>query len=77
MLPDSNFLSVPLWIIDTLNIVTLSLHLVAMNFMFGGIIILLFGKFEDKWNNPIVEKFIKLFPNAMAMTVSFGVAPLL
>ncbi len=77
MLPDSNFLSVPLWIIDTLSIVTLSLHLISMNFMFGGIIILLFGKFEDKWNNPIVEKFIKLFPNAMAMTVSFGVAPLL
>lgn len=77
MLPDSNFLSAPLWLIEILHIVTLSLHLIAMNFMFGGIMILLFGKFDDKWNNPVVQKFIKLFPNAMAMTVSFGVAPLL
>lgn len=77
MLPDSNFLSAPLWLIEILHIVTLALHLIAMNFMFGGIIILLFGKFDDKWNNPIVQKFIKLFPNAMAATVTIGVAPLL
>ncbi len=77
MMPDSNFLSTPLWLIEILHIVTLSLHLIAMNFLFGGIIILLFGNFDDKWNNPFVQKYIKLLPNAMAMTVTFGVAPLL
>ena len=77
MLPDSNILSAPLWLIEILHIVTLSLHLIAMNFLFGGIIILLFGNFDDKWNHPFVQKYIKLLPNAMAATVSFGVAPLL
>ncbi len=76
-MPDSNFLSAPLWLIEVLHIVTLSLHLIAMNFLFGGIMVLLFGQFEDKWNNPFVQKYIKMLPNAMAMTVSFGVAPLL
>jgi len=77
MLPDSNFLSAPLWLISLLHVVTLTFHLIAMNFLVGGVIIILFGKFEDKWNHPTVQKFVKLFPNAMAATVSFGVAPLL
>ena len=76
-LPEYNFLSAPLWLVTTLHIVTLSLHLLAMNFLFGGIIIMVFGKVKDKWNNPVVQKFIKLFPNAMAATVTLGVAPLL
>ena len=77
MLPDYNFLSAPLWLVTLLHIATLTLHLIAMNFLFGGLIIILFGRFDDKWNHPVVLKFIKLFPNAMAATVSFGVAPLL
>lgn len=77
MLPYTNFLSAPLWLVELLNIVTLTLHFAAMNFMVGGVVIILFGKFDDKWNNPVVQKFIKMFPNAMAATVSFGVAPLL
>ncbi len=76
-LPDYNFLSAPLWLITVLHTVTLTLHLLAMNFMLGGIIILLFGKFNDRWNHPVVQKFIKLFPNIMAATVTIGVAPLL
>ncbi len=76
-LPDYNFLSAPLWLITVLHIVTLTLHFVAMNFLFGGIVILLFSKIQDKWNNPVVLKFVKLFPSAMAATVSFAVAPLL
>ncbi|KAA3633780.1 MAG: hypothetical protein DWP97_08370 [Calditrichaeota bacterium] len=76
-LPDYNFISAPLWLVTVLHIVTLSLHLIAMNFLFGGIIVLIFGKVTNKWENAVVQKFIKLFPNAMAATVSFGVAPLL
>ncbi len=72
-----SFLSAPLWIIEALHIVTLTLHFAAMNFLVGGMIVVLFGKFTDRWNNPVVQKFIKLFPSAMAATISFGVAPLL
>jgi hypothetical protein len=77
MLPDYNFLSAPLWLVHVLHIVTFTLHLIAMNFLVGGLIIILFGKIEDKWNNSVVQKFVKMFPNAMAATVTFGVAPLL
>ncbi len=76
-LPGYNFLSAPLWLITTLHIVTLSLHFVAMNFMVGGVIIVLFGKFQDRWNHPVVKQFVRLFPTAMAATVTLGVAPLL
>jgi len=77
MLPESEFLSVPLWLVTTLHIITLTLHFAAMNFMLGGILIVLWGRFTDRWNNPTVQQFVKLFPAAMAATISFGVAPLL
>jgi len=76
-LPDYAFLSAPLWLVTLLHWVTLTLHFICMNFLVGGIIIVLFGGFDDRWNNPTVMKFVKLFPSAMAATVSFGVAPLL
>lgn len=76
-LPDYNFLSAPLWLITVLHIVALTLHFIAMNFMVGGVIIVLFGKFHDRWNNPAIQRFVKLFPSAMAATISMGVAPLL
>lgn len=76
-LPSYEFLSAPLWLISTLHVITLTLHFIAMNFVVGGLIAILFGGFKDKWNNEVVQKFVKLFPNAMAATVSFGVAPLL
>ena len=76
-LPDYNFLAAPLWLVTILHVVTLTLHFAAMNFMVGSIIIILFGRFDDKWNHPVVRKLIKLFPTAMAATVTLGVAPLL
>jgi len=76
-LPDYNFLSAPLWLVHALHIITFTLHLIAMNFLVGGLLIILFNKVEDKWNNSVALKFVKMFPNAMAATVTFGVAPLL
>ncbi len=76
-LPDYNFLSAPLWLITVLHILTLSLHFVAMNFLVGGIIIVLWGKFTNRWEDPTVKTFVKLFPSALAATVTLGVAPLL
>ncbi len=76
-LPDYNFLPAPLWLITVLHIVTLTLHFLAMNFLFGGIIILVFGRMTNKWQDPTIRRFIKLFPTAVAATVTLGVAPLL
>jgi hypothetical protein len=76
-LPDSNFLSAPLWLFTVLHILTFSLHLLAMNFVVGGILIVLFGGFADRWKDPTVRKFIRLFPTAMSLTVTLGIAPLL
>ncbi len=35
-LPDYNFLPGPLWLITVLHVLTLGLHLIAMNFVLGG-----------------------------------------
>ncbi len=42
-LPDYQFLSAPLWLITVLHVLTLTLHFVAMNFLFGGVIITLYA----------------------------------
>ena len=76
-LPDSNFIPAPLWLITALQIFTLSLHFLAMNFLFGGILAVLQAGSKDRWNNPVVKRLVKMFPSAMALTVTLGVAPLL
>lgn len=82
-LPDYNFLSAPLWLFNVLHLLTLTLHFVAMNFVVGSIVALLWGRFSDNgnrsshWSNDIVARFVKLLPSGMALTVTLGVAPLL
>ena len=76
-LPDYNFLSAPLWIVTFLHLVTITIHFVAMNFIFGGTMVLLLSRLDDKWQQPAVKKYIRLLPTVMAGTVTFGVAPLL
>ncbi len=76
-LPDYQFLPAPLWLISTLHILTLSLHFLAMNFMVGGIVAVLWGRFNKKSSHPTIQLFIKLFPSVIAMTITLGVAPLL
>lgn len=76
-LPDFDFIPAPLWLITALHVLTLTLHLLAMNFMVGGLAVSLFGRIEGKWQNDTVKLFLKLFPGAMAATVTLGIAPLL
>lgn len=76
-LPDYNFFSAPLFVITILHIVTLGLHFIAMNFMLGGVMIISWAKFNNRFGDKTVQKFIKLFPSVMAATITFGVAPLL
>jgi hypothetical protein len=76
-LPDYEFLPAPFWLLTILHVVTLTIHFLAMNFLVGGLLIVLFSRYKDRWQDPTVQKFVKLFPSIMAATVSFGVAPLL
>ena len=76
-LPLYDFLPAPLWLINVLHIVTLSLHLIAMNFLFGGLVVILLGRINDRWQNPAVHGYVKMLPSAMAATITLGVAPLL
>lgn len=76
-LPDYDFLPAPLWILTILHVLTLTLHFFAMNFLVGGVVVALTGRFEDRWTNPTIQKFVRLFPSVMAGTVTLGVAPLL
>lgn len=76
-LPDYEFLSAPLWLVTTLHLLTLTLHLVAMNFLLGGVIIVLYAAIRRQWDDPTLAKYARLLPSATAATVSLGVAPLL
>ena len=75
--PGYNYLSAPLWLITALHLVTLTLHFIAMNFVVGGIVAVLWGKFRNRWEDPTVQTFLKLFPSGLAATITLGVAPLL
>lgn len=76
-LPDYEFLAAPLWLVTMLHLLTLTLHFVAMNFLLGGVIIVLHAALRRKWDDPTLLKFLRLFPAAMAATITLGVAPLL
>lgn len=76
-LPSYEFLSVPLWIVTLLHLVTLTLHFVAMGATFGAVGVLLAGRRDARWRTPAVRRYVKLLPTLMAFTVTLGVAPLL
>jgi len=76
-LPSYEFLSVPLWIVTLLHLVTLTLHFVAMGATFGAVGVLLAGRRDERWRTPAVRRYVGLLPTLMAFTVTLGVAPLL
>lgn len=75
--PAHDFLPAPLWLLTALQVLTLTLHLLAMNFLVGGLFLGLTLRLGDRWRNPAVRRLIKVLPVTMAATVSLGVAPLL
>lgn len=76
-LPDYTVLPAPLWLFTVLHVLTLTMHFAAMNFLFGGVVTVIFGKITNRWSNPAVRRMVGLFPTAMAATISFAIAPLL
>ncbi len=76
-LPNYEFLSAPLWLVTTLQLLTLALHFVAMSFLLGGVILVVHGAMRGRGDAPTLLRLTRLFPSAMAATVTLGVAPLL
>ena len=66
----------PYWLFTLLHWLTFALHLVAMNILFGGVLVLLVFK-SNPLRGRIFPAFVKLFPTAMAATITLGIAPLL
>ncbi|MEF2231738.1 MAG: hypothetical protein V3571_12475 [Pseudodesulfovibrio sp.] len=59
---------------EGLNILTFALHMLMVNVLVGGGILALYLKAR---RDPVVESFSGKLPTAFALTVNFGVAPLL
>jgi hypothetical protein len=70
-------LPAPLQVINGLHILTLTLHFIAMNFLVGGVVLVLAGVSGRNRGNATVRRLMKLLPTGMAATVTMGVAPLL
>lgn len=66
----------PYWLFTILHWLTFALHLIAMNILVGGILLLVISRKGPLRENLFVS-LTRLFPTVMAATITLGVAPLL
>lgn len=66
----------PYFLFTLLHWLTLTLHFVAMNFLFGGIMLMVLSK-SSPYRKLLFAENLTSFPTAMAATITLGVAPLL
>ncbi len=66
----------PYWLFTVLHWLTFSLHLIAMNILFGGVLLLLMFRSKTV-REQLLPAMTKFFPTVMATTITLGVAPLL
>ena len=77
---DAIALPAPYWLFKLLLVLTFILHIVIMNFMFGGSIIALMSRFrsgKDSKYGQLASDIFKKIPSLLAATITLGVAPLL
>ena len=73
-------LPAPTWLLEFLLVFTFILHLLAMNFLLGGVIILSVSSFlgrRDSRHREFTRRISLAMPSATAFTITLGVAPLL
>ncbi len=79
-LPDPAGLPAPIWLLKFLSVFTLTLHLLAMNLLVGGTILMAIslhrGK-TDPVSQRLFERLARGLPVTMSLTITLGVAPLL
>ena len=77
---DPNPLPAPYWVLKLLLIVTFYLHILAMNFMMGGAVLALVGRWRSGNRAFAVRSFFDVgrkLPSLVAATITLGIAPLL
>ena len=72
-------LPAPYWVFKLLSVVTFTLHILAMNFMLGGIILALASRWVGgrEQANRLFSDIATKLPSLLPATVTLGVAPLL
>jgi hypothetical protein len=73
-------LPAPSWLLEFLLVFTFILHLLAMNFLLGGVIILSVSSFlgrRDSRHHEFTRRVSRVMPPVTAFTITLGVAPLL
>ncbi|MFH1700564.1 MAG: hypothetical protein ABIE07_08255 [Candidatus Zixiibacteriota bacterium] len=66
----------PYWLFTILHWLMFTFHLIAMNFLFGGILLIIFAK-KSPYRKLLLPDILKAFPTSLAATITLGVAPLL
>jgi hypothetical protein len=78
--PDPIGLPAPAWLLQTLLVFTFVLHVLAMNFLVGGVTMMaLAGRKAggSRFHAKLRDRLSKALPVTMAMTITLGIAPLL
>ncbi|UCH96081.1 MAG: hypothetical protein JSV88_04305 [Candidatus Aminicenantes bacterium] len=80
LIPTPDTIPAPWGLFEFLDIFTLIIHLLFMNVVVGGCIITFFSRLKAS-DQPLSESlhgsFVKKIPSLLALTITFGVAPLL
>jgi hypothetical protein len=78
--PSAIVLPGPLWLFETLLLATFIVHIIGVNLVLGGSAVSAWHLFRGKTSpkqDLLAFSLIKMLPVAMAMTITFGVPPLL
>jgi hypothetical protein len=76
--PDPLGYAVPVWLFQALSYLTLTLHLLAMNFTVGACILLLWSHFRNKPGHAGVKHFFgSSLPLGLSYVITLGIPPLL
>ena len=79
--PDPLGLPAPAWLLQILYLLTLSIHIVFMNFVVGGSLLTVANRIAairgNQFFHLLNDRIGKAIPPAISLTITFGVAPLL
>jgi hypothetical protein len=76
LIPVPDIIPAPAWLFLGLDLLTFALHILVINVVLGGSLILLFAKLK-KEDMSLQESIGNKIPTSVALGVNFGVAPLL
>jgi len=77
LIPTPNMLPAPWWLFEALSLLTLTVHFLLISTVVGSVVILIVQRFTNSALGSIVDPLKKIIPSIFALSVTFGVAPLL